>query len=813
MTSSTTRGGSRSPPPPDTRRPPKEVGSSAIGSSRVKRHGKSSDRLHRLGGGNSSTHLHGGKRSKSHTQLAAAGGGPTAQTTPKKQKKKGGAGSAVAATTTAGGTQGRGYDEEDDGSDDVDETGWTSAADSTHRSVEQSPAISPDEGGAVLQRNGHHRSEDEDDEEDEDDGVLVMGRGKKRPPQQASKQHQQTSTDAAQQPPSMTRTDTSATLVADPASTTSVSSNATTTRDATQSSSPPSTSSTRPSAPDSPSQVSSQVSAATPRRQSGSGHLRISSSASNRTLTGSIRSMSSRTSLRPPSMMCRDNLAAPMLSTHNALAGQLGSQQERRQDDDRFVAATARPKRHASLGIPPSASEPWQLSERARPQSGLPPGSSSELHDEPTDSTTERDRRRTESTRSLTAADAAKLAAKLRQARDAMDASGVVGMGRTGSSSGGGASGGGYAASGGATSGQAGWTRSALPNKPVASIFAKEQERRGKPVAVTVDASSVYSSDFTRAVLANSKQRSGSKLAAAAATASDSASIRYVGLYGLGGPPIEKTPLNDALLAPSFDGDEFEASLAPALANAAGLGAADLRRGMHATGTSSELIEDGTPFHDPTMGFSGSAAVNGPNATPVHLIHGLTAISPEAFPLDPADAPSLETDHRMPLLADPATLRAIALTSQVLSTHRSHSMTRRYFDPMREGLDRSMRPGRAKSGGGNSNKMGNRGSMSTPLAGHTGSLLSSRDAGSAATAPSSPRSGSGSSSSTTTRRGRSSMATTTTMNSSQSHSNLNLSAMGENPMQSLKRVWSSTGSALTRGASGQRGGADQQQGR
>lgn len=424
------------------------------------------------------------------------------------------------------------------------------------------------------------------------------------------------------------------------------------------------------------------------------------------------------------------------------------------------------------------------------------------------------ERRRTESTRSLTAADAAKLAAKLRQARDAMDEQ----------QGGGGGSGGAYVGASAARSGaSASLAHASLEgnrhSKPVVSIFAKEQERRGKPTAVAVKPNSVWSAHFI-----SSGQVQGRK---EAASSQQRQSTRYVGLYGLGGPPIEKTPLNDALLAPSFDGDEFEASWAPALANAAGLGARTshgrgIAGGHGAGGVSSDFLEDGTPFHDPTMSFSGSAAVNGPNATPVHLIHGLTAISPEPFPLDPADAPTLDiaSHHQHPqsgsmsasqsssLMAEPATLRAIALTSQVLSTHRSHEMTRRYFDPMREGLDRALRPSARAALAAAAAASASTTSSASPAAGGA-AAAGSRGATRSMTAPSSPRTGSGSSAGG---RLTPNYQRPAHRSSGQSQSHLHLTSLGEaaaaaassNPVQGLKRVWSSAtaGGAMSRGGSG-----------
>ncbi|CAO1613591.1 unnamed protein product [Parajaminaea phylloscopi] len=573
------------------------------------------------------------------------------------------------------------------------------------------------------------------------------------------------------------------------------------------------------------------------------GHLRVSSSASNRTVTGSPASISSKMSARsrPHSLLPREHHAAapPMLSIHNALAGNLGALQE---DQQTFPVASPS-KRKASFGVHPSASEPFSLTahggdgDRLRRKASissqtsvitLPAGQAivggtnasaagrkslsgtnaagTEQGGEGSQSPSGWERRRTESTRSLTAGDAARLAAKLRQARDAIDEQrGLV------------------AGKGSSAAASNGRPLDGRQSKPVISIFGKAHEMRGKPLAVTVASSSVFSPDFTRAVAQQSESSRGQTRQPLTSRPSQQGqartkAIRYVGNYGLSGPPIEKTPLNDALLAPSFDGDEFEASWAPALANAAGLGARSFSRtrggteagGGHVDPYSSGFLEDGTPFQDPALAFGGSAAVNGPNATPVHLIHGLTAISAEPFPLDAADAPSFQQSQYGEgydphsamlhggghgLMADPGTLRAIALTSQVLSTHRSHSMTRRFFDPMTEGLDRAFRAS----------------SRGVLLANSTSSTSSNRPnsggaVGGRKTAPSSPRgSGSGGPGSHPL-SGRTNSASKLRQGG-RSHSNVHLFGLGvanssDSPVKSLKRVWSSGGAAVSRSGSG-----------
>lgn len=857
MTSNVDAGPSRSPPYEShahSRRSSRDAGTIGAGSTggRVRRNGKSSDRLHRLGGAGSgsSTHLP-GKRSKSHTNLTSAHAAesgrnevsPTGKAVKGKRDKRG----ANTGTTSAA----------------REEEGWTSAsAESEAETPERSRGGSP----AIEQTS----ADEEDDEEDEGLTIGVKRSSAQKNVQSAAKNANSRqpgpagtaiSMDAG--PPRIARSDTASTLVANgdsqlsphlqrqdqqaqmrPFPTADSHSDTSphprqphlqrpnrTDSDVTLGSSSgprastldgqgvlsvPSTSRSREETP--PPTAQREGSLPTTASSQRHGHLRISSSASAKTLTGSPASVSSRLSARSRfhSLMPREHHspAPPMLSTHNALAGHLGALQEDQRD---FPGAS--PSR---LGIPPSASEPFHLLADRDPSSShgnrlrrkasissqsstitLPAGLAtvgstdtsqvardalSPSHRNSTDVGQDWERRRTESTRSLTGADAAKLAAKLRQARDAMDEQRIGGSGGTGVA--------------GASGGRASASLDPRQSKPIISTFGKEQERRDKPIAVTVSHSSVFAPGFTRAMAQRTDAGSRSVAKSAADAKGNSAKCtRYVGFYGLSGPAIEKTPLNDALLAPSFDGDEFEASWAPALANAAGLGARSFTRfggnpniSGGADALSSELMEDGTLFHDPSVAFTGSAAVNGPNATPVHLIHGLTAISPDPFPLDAADAPSFHlhasagehggqmTSSGSGLTADPAILRAIALTSQVLSTHRSHLMTRRFFDPMSEGLERSMRPS-ARTASGPAGAQGSR-------SGSTGGR----------TTPSSPR-GSGSGSHALTSRA---LSGSSRLSQARSQSNGHLSVLGDDtsPVKGLKRVWSSGSSALARDGSG-----------
>lgn len=492
---------------------------------------------------------------------------------------------------------------------------------------------------------------------------------------------------------------------------------------------------------------------------------------------------------------------APMLSTHNALTGALGSLYEGRQSESRDAEGS----RRSSLAIdgykiPGSSSEPFDLSQsgtthgsgqsrrkasvsstrsninigsgspsmanvshaRANAEqrqaaahspavqaiqrasgSGFPTASStsSSLSSYQLTPGPGHERRRTQSTQSLTAADAAKLAAKLRMAR--ANASHDDG-GPVGSSS----SGGSYGRASGlktSTRDQAMNAAIARYNKPVISKFAKDQAGlENEPVEVVVDHSSIYNDEFTRA----STPVSGDEDIDGDAEVDDAPGrgrqnknrdshrqhqhrhrhqqIRYVMDFGLGGPALEKSATTDALLSPSLENDEFEASWAPALTQAAGLGARSLRS-TRATreGKKSGLVdENGMPISPAALAAAdgiainaeafanaaaaaaaGSIAVNGPNAMPLHFSHGLTTTSDEPFPLDLSDIAGsralleggdeaaaaqahLHAQHGEGRFLDSKTLRAIAMTAQALSVYRSHIVTRRFSDPMRESLER-----------------------------------------------------------------------------------------------------------------------------
>jgi len=223
--------------------------------------------------------------------------------------------------------------------------------------------------------------------------------------------------------------------------------------------------------------------------------------------------------------------------------------------------------------------------------------------------------------------------------------------------------------------------------------------------------------------------------------------VRYVLPYGLSGPAIEKNALNEALLAPAFEGGASESNLGsartgPALrktsaaaAIAASAAAAHAAASAHSphhlmyppgSVPGQSLSPEGYPMND--WMFNGGMApasamlLAGPNAVPLHLVHGLTSTSSADFPLDAAELATYETG--LPLfpgaelagngahgysgledemngmsgylqspqhMVDPRTLRAIALTSQAAAAYRSHTVTRRFRDPFRESLERVAR--------------------------------------------------------------------------------------------------------------------------
>lgn len=463
----------------------------------------------------------------------------------------------------------------------------------------------------------------------------------------------------------------------------------------------------------------------------------------------SIRSRSSirsRTSLLP-----RESLgpAAPKLSTHYALVGALGSLQEESQfekamnqqvprryisdsgglsssrsdftllhnrkhlDEDRGIEGSARRKssisniQHNTIKLPGASPSMADVSfDAVRAENTTMPRSRSTAFDSmrkansPRNDSThngemDRDRQHRLSTRSLTATDAANLSAKLRMARgesyDDAHATSATKMLANSSSK--------YFAP---TNRNDLASTKALKeyNKPTVSVFVKRLGER-KNIEVSVAPGSLFDDNFTRASLGSKKVSSQGKkgqqddndnIDGHDEDSDNISNVRYVMDFGLNGPSVQKTATTEALLGTLLDHDEFEATWAPALANAAGLGEGT-RRAREAAREGGGLES----LHMNGLTSTGGVAVNGPNATPMHFLHGLTNTTDAPFPLDPSDmttssaaavnAPSPVMDGTGEYL-DAKNLRAIAMTWTALNTNRSHIVTRRYVDPMRESLER-----------------------------------------------------------------------------------------------------------------------------
>jgi hypothetical protein len=235
-------------------------------------------------------------------------------------------------------------------------------------------------------------------------------------------------------------------------------------------------------------------------------------------------------------------------------------------------------------------------------------------------------------------------------------------------------------------------------NKPTISVFVNRQDDF-KSVEELVERGSLFDENFTRASVGHAKipeheeegeDRHGvsSRDDSGTVTPSDGTTVRYVMDYGLSGPAIQKSQTIQALLATCIDNDEFESSFAPALANAAGLGDS----GSHGRGISTGTYAG--PGEGAGLG-AGGIYINGPNATPLHFIHGLTNTNDSPFPLDESEMNGgggehgmLDSDGQGGEYVDAKNLRAVALTWAALNATKNHIVTRRYVDPMRESIQR-----------------------------------------------------------------------------------------------------------------------------
>jgi len=301
------------------------------------------------------------------------------------------------------------------------------------------------------------------------------------------------------------------------------------------------------------------------------------------------------------------------------------------------------------------------------------------------------DRRRTTSTQSLSAADAANLATRLRMARgESFDEAHTTSASKLLANS----------SSKYFTISNRNDMSSTKAmkeyNKPVISTFVKRLGER-KNIEVKVERGSLFDEDFSRARLSSGQRRGNSgEEEGEEDDEEEPLSVRYVMDFGLSGPAVHKTPTTEALLSTLLDQHEFEATWAPALANAAGLG--------EGTRRAREAAREGGGLEYMQMnGLSstGGVAVNGPNATPMHFLHGLTNTTDAPFPLDASDMVAHPNNPNASVLVnggehlDAKNLRSIAMTWTALNVNKRHVVTRRYVDPMRESLERV---GKAASG-------------------------------------------------------------------------------------------------------------------
>lgn len=232
-------------------------------------------------------------------------------------------------------------------------------------------------------------------------------------------------------------------------------------------------------------------------------------------------------------------------------------------------------------------------------------------------------------------------------------------------------------------------------NKPTVSVFVNRQDDF-KSAEEIVESGSLFDENFTRASVGHARipehEEEGHGISSrddsGTITPSDGTTVRYVMDYGLSGPAIQKSQTIQALLSTCIDNDEFESSFAPALANAAGLGDSGSHGRGISTGTYSGQGESAG------LG-AGGIYINGPNATPLHFIHGLTNTNDSPFPLDESEMNGGGGDHGMlgsngqdGEYVDAKNLRAVALTWAALNATKNHIVTRRYVDPMRESIQR-----------------------------------------------------------------------------------------------------------------------------
>ncbi|UZJ54923.1 hypothetical protein CBS101457_004243 [Exobasidium rhododendri] len=690
------------------------------------RNNKSSDRLHRMGGGASSTNLAQAKRSKSYSQLMTAGG---ASTTAAKKKKKeereededGWTSSSQRGTPDQNRSPKSESDDEDEGlvmvkksnstqptvtkSDAV--TGTTPRGQEGVRPKKETTRAPMERSDTQVTLRGFHTTPTQGDIPLPSPSSPSGGQDERHEQMIASTQHTERSTNL------QSRTDDS--LARRPS-----------TPDRTKHSHTP----TSPvqSRPSTDRALSSASSARTLTTHNGKGEF------SSPTSTRSRASLRSRNSLYP-----RDSQGpiAPKLSTHYALAGTLGSLQEdseleqamgqrRRYLSDATLASSKSVPGHLvdftnegayhikavagnpsissihpnTINLPSASPSRADVSlNAARAEYNQQGSGSSALNATQRASTSgiqsvldgknPQDRRRTTSTHSLSAADAANLATRLRMARgESFDEAHTTTASKLLANNN--------------SKYYFNANRSDMTStkamkeyvKPVVSTFVKRLGER-KNVGIKVERGSVFDEDFSRAKIHGKRREkkgrnSDDNGGQSSEEEEELTNMRYVMDFGLGGPAIRKTPTTEALLGTLLDHDEYEATWAPALANAAGLG-----EGIKSAREAAKEANGGMDHMQNGLSSTGGVAVNGPNATPMHFLHGLTNTTDAPFPLDATDMiptsqhPAAATNWiNSGEYLDAKNLRSIAMTWTALNVNKGHIVTRRYVDPMRESLER-----------------------------------------------------------------------------------------------------------------------------
>lgn len=204
---------------------------------------------------------------------------------------------------------------------------------------------------------------------------------------------------------------------------------------------------------------------------------------------------------------------------------------------------------------------------------------------------------------------------------------------------------------------------------------------RGRVVSVDVPPSSVFSASFVDRVQHHIDMD-------APPSERDRIQHRYLLDYGLSGPPIDSATLSQAELTPCLESGVFLKEHEQAW----NLRSSVPRRML--------LVPDST-------------TTLGPNMIPFHFIHALTSTLDHALALDHAEVPAMASllpgvsdrldDENDPTsmsssssregahYIDNVSMRAIAYTAQAVSVQRTHTVTRRFADPLKSSLGRVVR--------------------------------------------------------------------------------------------------------------------------